>query len=86
MIGGQAGLADHLEIADGAMIAAQAGVIRSVGERTIVSGSPAQPHEASLRTHALVLRLPELRQQLRDLAGRVAALEAGPPKKPRRRS
>ena len=84
MIGGQAGLADHLDIADGVMIAAQAGVIRSIGERSIVSGTPAQPHETSLRSHALILRLPELRQQLRDLASRVAALEAGPPKKPRK--
>jgi UDP-3-O-[3-hydroxymyristoyl] glucosamine N-acyltransferase len=89
MVGGQAGLADHLEIADGAMIAAQAGVARSVAEGVIVSGSPAQPHDVSLRTQALITRLPELRRQLRELAERVSALEArsapAPARRPRRR-
>jgi UDP-3-O-[3-hydroxymyristoyl] glucosamine N-acyltransferase len=86
MVGGQAGLADHLEVADGAMIAAQAGVARSVTEGQIVSGSPAQPHDVSLRTQLLLMRLPKMRRQLLELADRVTALEARPtPKKPRRR-
>jgi UDP-3-O-[3-hydroxymyristoyl] glucosamine N-acyltransferase len=82
IVGGQAGLADHLEIADGAMIAAQAGVARSVTEGQVVSGTPAMPHDVTLRTQTLILRLPQLRQQLRqqlrELAERVSLLESRP--------
>jgi UDP-3-O-[3-hydroxymyristoyl] glucosamine N-acyltransferase len=88
VVGGQAGLGDHLEIGDRAMIAARAGVARSVAEGTVVSGSPALPHEASLRLYGLTLKLPELRQQLRELSERVRLLEsrATPARKgPRRR-
>ena len=88
VVGGQAGLVDHIEIGDRAMIGAQAGVVRNVGEGEIVVGTPAAPHDVGLRAHALLLRLPELRQQVRELAARVRALEARPEpsrKAPRRR-
>ena len=78
VVGGQAGLVDHLEIGDRAMIGAQAGVVRNLPEGQIVSGTPAAPHIDSLRAHALFLRLPELRQQLRELTERVRALESRP--------
>ena len=83
VVGGQAGLVDHIEIGDRAMIGAQAGVIRNVAEGEIVVGTPAAPHDVALRAHALLLRLPELRQQVRDLAARVRALET-PPEPPRK--
>ncbi len=87
VVGGQAGLVDHLEIGDRAMIGAQAGVVRNITEGQIVSGTPAAPHVDSLRAHALLLRLPELRQQLRELAERVRSLESrpGPARKTSRR-
>jgi UDP-3-O-[3-hydroxymyristoyl] glucosamine N-acyltransferase len=88
VVGGQAGLVDHIEIGDRAMIGAQAGVVRNVAEGEIVIGTPAAPHDVGLRAHALLLRLPELRQQLRELAARVRALETPPEpgrKAPRRR-
>jgi UDP-3-O-[3-hydroxymyristoyl] glucosamine N-acyltransferase len=78
VVGGQAGLADHLEIGDRVMIAAQAGVAGSVPEGQIVSGTPAQPHATSLRIHQLILRLPHLRRELRELAERVRELESLP--------
>jgi UDP-3-O-[3-hydroxymyristoyl] glucosamine N-acyltransferase len=83
LVGGQAGLSDHIEIGDRAMIAARAGVSRSVPEAGVVSGSPALPHDTALRAYALIPKLPELRQQLRELAARVSALES-PPASPRR--
>jgi UDP-3-O-[3-hydroxymyristoyl] glucosamine N-acyltransferase len=87
--GGQVGVSEHLEIGDGAMMAAQAGVARNLAPGEIVSGTPAFPHAASLRAHVLFERLPELRQQVRQLAERVRVLEAQgttPTRKPRRRS
>ena len=85
VVGGQAGLVDHIEIGDRAMIGAQAGVVRNVPEGQIVIGTPAAPHDVGLRAHALLLRLPELRQQLRELTARVRALESPPAPAPKTR-
>jgi UDP-3-O-[3-hydroxymyristoyl] glucosamine N-acyltransferase len=88
IIGGQAGLADHLEIGDQVMIAARSGVNRGVSSRQIVSGAPVMPHEIAVKAHAVIPRLPELRNQLRDLERRVRDLEAarGSRKKPGRKA
>jgi UDP-3-O-[3-hydroxymyristoyl] glucosamine N-acyltransferase len=75
MIGGQAGLADHLDIGDRVIIAARAGVNRSLTGGQIVSGAPAMPHETSIKAHAVIPRLPELRQHVHALEQRVTALE-----------
>jgi UDP-3-O-[3-hydroxymyristoyl] glucosamine N-acyltransferase len=76
MIGGQAGLADHLTIGNQAMIAARAGVNRSVEANQIVSGAPVMPHAIWMKAQAVIPRLPELRQLVRDLAQRLQQLEA----------
>lgn len=93
MIGGQAGLADHLSIGDQVMIAARAGVNRSLEPNQIVSGAPVMPHETWMKAQAVIPRLPELRQLVRNLEQRVAELEGKlalatqpAPKKPARRS
>lgn len=75
IVGGQAGLADHLEIGDQVMIAARSGVNRSLTGNQIVSGAPVMPHEVAMKAMAVIPRLPELRQQLRNLAQRVQDLE-----------
>jgi UDP-3-O-[3-hydroxymyristoyl] glucosamine N-acyltransferase len=85
MIGGQAGFADHVQVGDGAMVSAKAGVFRNVAEGSAVSGSPALPHEQSLLVHGALLRLPQLRQQLRQIELRVRALEGQPKPAPRPR-
>ena len=76
MIGGQAGLADHVTIGNQSMIAARAGVNRNVESNQIVSGAPIMPHETWMKAQAVIPRLPELRQLVRDLAHRVERLEA----------
>ena len=79
MVGGQAGLADHLEIGNQVMIAARSGVNRSLTGNQIVSGAPVMPHDVAMKSMAVIPRLPELHQQIRDLEQRVRELE-----KPRR--
>jgi UDP-3-O-[3-hydroxymyristoyl] glucosamine N-acyltransferase len=76
IVGGQAGLADHIQIGDRVMIAARSGVNRSLTGNQIVSGTPAMPHEISIKAQAVVPRLPEVRQQVRDLEHRVRELES----------
>lgn len=76
MVGGQAGFADHVSVGDGAMVAAQAGVFRDVPAGTLVAGSPALPADEAGPIHGALLRLPDLRRQLRRLEQRVKDLEA----------
>ena len=76
MIGGQAGLTDHVEVGDHVMVAARSGVNRNLEPNQIVAGAPVMPHETFLRSQAVIPRLPELRQRLRDLEKRVAVLES----------
>jgi len=76
MIGGQAGLGDHIVVGDRVLIAARSGVNRSLTPNQIVSGAPVMPHETAIKAQAVIPRLPELRQQVRDLEHRVRSLEA----------
>ncbi len=76
MIGGQAGLSDHLEVGDRVMIAAQSGVHHNLAPGEMVAGTPAVAYNVAIRAHALLPRLPALRQQLRELEVRVKALES----------
>ena len=82
IVGGQAGISDHVTIGDLAMIAARSGLNRDVAAKEVVAGAPAQPRLEWLKSMAIVARLPELRQQLRDLEERLKALEAKTAAKP----
>jgi UDP-3-O-[3-hydroxymyristoyl] glucosamine N-acyltransferase len=74
IIGGQAGVTDHLDIGDRVIIAARAAVNRSLAHDQVVSGAPALPHDISIKAHAVIPRLPELRQRVRALEQQVTAL------------
>jgi UDP-3-O-[3-hydroxymyristoyl] glucosamine N-acyltransferase len=75
MIGGQAGLIDHLTIGDRVMIAAGAGIEKDVEPGVMMSGRPAKQRAIFLRTHVLVQHLPELYKQVSNLEKRLAAME-----------
>ena len=69
--------AEKLEklIGDGAIVAARAGVTKSVEPYTCVSGLPATPHDKWQRMVAIQRRLPEINKQIRRFEKRLAALE-----------
>ncbi len=73
-VGGQAGLGGHVEVGDGATVAAQAGVFGSIPAGETWSGYPARPHRESLRGHAEVARLKELRDRVRELERQIEEL------------
>jgi len=56
-VGGQAAMAGHLQIGQGAQIGAQAGVISDVPAGAILLGSPAQPRQEFFRQVATLRRL-----------------------------
>ena len=76
VLGGQVGLADNIEIGDGTMIAAQAGVINNVPAGQKLAWSPAINREDAMRTVGLILRLPKMAKQLKQLGKRIEKLEA----------
>jgi UDP-3-O-[3-hydroxymyristoyl] glucosamine N-acyltransferase len=55
--GGQAGFAGHLTVGTGARVAAQAGVVKSIGPGETVGGTPAVPQMEWLRQSAALNKL-----------------------------
>jgi UDP-3-O-[3-hydroxymyristoyl] glucosamine N-acyltransferase len=76
VLAGQAGMVDNVTVGDGAVVGAQAGVMRDVPAGKRVIGSPAIDYAEKLRQIALVQRLPQMAEQLKELTKRVNALEA----------
>ncbi|MBL8862029.1 MAG: UDP-3-O-(3-hydroxymyristoyl)glucosamine N-acyltransferase [Planctomycetes bacterium] len=76
ILAGQVGVAGHALIGAGARIGAQSGVAGEVPPGADYFGSPARPRGEALRSWMIVAKLPELQQKVRDMARRLAALEA----------
>ncbi len=73
---GQAGVAGHLTIGDRVRVGAQAGVHQAVPSDTEVLGSPAQPLAQARRSLIAGMQLPELRNQVRQMARELDKLKA----------
>ncbi|MGD9611507.1 MAG: UDP-3-O-(3-hydroxymyristoyl)glucosamine N-acyltransferase [Kiritimatiellia bacterium] len=73
---GQAGLAGHLTVGDHAVVGAQAGVSKDLPGGQMYLGAPAVPRLEFGKSLAHVAGLPKLKEQLKALAARLAALEA----------
>jgi UDP-3-O-[3-hydroxymyristoyl] glucosamine N-acyltransferase len=68
MVGGQAGFAGHISIADGSKINAQSGVSKSIKTpNTSVTGTPATDFTAALRSQAMARNLPSLEKRIQEL-------------------
>ena len=72
---GQAGVVGHIAIGDNATIGAKAGVINNVEAEATVLGQPAVPINEAKRQYAVIQRLPEMRQRLRDLENEIRELK-----------
>jgi UDP-3-O-[3-hydroxymyristoyl] glucosamine N-acyltransferase len=75
ILAGQSGVERHVRIGEGARVAGKAGVTRDVPPGATVGGFPAQDRSRWLREEAALRRLPELKQEVRELARRLEALE-----------
>ncbi len=76
VLGGQVGVSDNIEIGDGTMVGAQAGVMNNVGAGQQLAWSPAIDRKQALRAIGLVMRLPKLVEQLKQLSKRIEKLES----------
>ncbi len=76
VVGGQVGFAGHLKIGDRAMFMAQSGVNKSVPAGESWSGTPAMPHKQWLDKERNQKKVSGLRDTVKKLEERIAALEA----------
>src|SRR6266853_3930219 len=76
IIGGQVGFGDHILVQRGAVIGSKAGVLPGKIVRPGVWwGIPIQPLDEYKRLNAHISRLPHVREQIKDLSGRIKILE-----------
>ena len=74
-LGGQVAIVDHAEIGENAMISGQSGVFGSVAPGEVLSGTPAIPHKARLKSAAVFPHLPEMRKSLTRMENRMTRVE-----------
>jgi UDP-3-O-[3-hydroxymyristoyl] glucosamine N-acyltransferase len=68
IIAGQVGVVGHITVANNTKIGAQSGLGKSIKKEGLsLSGSPARDLNEHLRSMALVRRLPEMEERLKDL-------------------
>ena len=76
VLAGQVGLADNIEIGAGTMVGAQAGVMNSFPAGQKIAWTPAIKAKDAFRIVNLVMRLPKMAEQLKNLSKRTDRLEA----------
>lgn len=70
VIGGHVAIADHVSIAADVTLAGRTGVAQDIDEAGAYLGTPARPVRETMRIWALLRRLPELFQRVKDLERR----------------
>ena len=66
-LGGQVGLAGHLETADDVVILAQSGVPKSIPKKGIYFGTPSKDRLQAFKIEAVLNKLPELAKDVERL-------------------
>jgi UDP-3-O-[3-hydroxymyristoyl] glucosamine N-acyltransferase len=74
VMGGQVGVADHISIASGTMIAAQAGISGTIKNRGIYAGSPHQDIGSWRKSYVLLRNLEGFVERIKELEKRLEEL------------
>jgi UDP-3-O-[3-hydroxymyristoyl] glucosamine N-acyltransferase len=77
VLGGQAGVVGHISIGNCVQVGAKSGVINNVKDNEVLLGQPAVPIQDAKRQMLMVSKLPEMRDQLKELQKRIEDLEKG---------
>ncbi len=76
IIAGQVGIAGHIEIGDNTKIGAKAGVNRSIKPNSVVTGAPAIDHRKFLRVTAVMVKLPEIYEKIKNMEAKFMLAKA----------
>ena len=74
-MGGKAGVSGHVEVGDNTIIGGGSGVTKDLPGNVFVSGLPALPHRQTMKMHANMLRVPQLKKKIAELEKKMKALE-----------
>jgi UDP-3-O-[3-hydroxymyristoyl] glucosamine N-acyltransferase len=66
-------------VGKGVRVAAQGGVIGDIDPGKTVSGFPARDHREFLRASSALFKLPEALKRIKEMEGRISALEGSEP-------
>ncbi|MCA9040068.1 MAG: UDP-3-O-(3-hydroxymyristoyl)glucosamine N-acyltransferase [Planctomycetaceae bacterium] len=72
---GQVGIADHVHLGTGSVYGAKTGVHTDMEGGKTYLGAPAEPIEVAIKAAKILGKLPDMRQQLRDLSKRMKQLQ-----------
>jgi UDP-3-O-[3-hydroxymyristoyl] glucosamine N-acyltransferase len=75
MLAGQAGVAGHVKIGDGAVIGGKTGVSKDVAPGSFLFGFVGQPYKKYVARQHSINRIPKLKEQIAGLEKRLAELE-----------
>lgn len=75
VLAGQVGVRDHVHIGDAAKIGAKGGVMSDVPPKCVYVGIPATPEREQFVMQAALLKLPQMKKQIRDMQHILEALE-----------
>ena len=75
VMGGQAGVRDHVHIGSGAMLSAMAGITNDVPDRIVMMGIPATPEREQKLKQAALAKLPAMRQEFKAMRRAIAEME-----------
>jgi UDP-3-O-[3-hydroxymyristoyl] glucosamine N-acyltransferase len=75
ILAGQSGVDGHRKIGNNVVVAAKAGVTKDIPDNSLVSGFPAQPHERELKIQAILRKLPDLVNQIKQLEERLSEIQ-----------
>ena len=67
VLAGQVGIRDHVHIGDRAMLGAKSGVMCDIAAGTAQVGIPCTPQRDQMLIQAAIVKLPEMRKQLKEL-------------------
>lgn len=74
-MGGQAGVSGHVQVGDNSVIGGGSGVTKDIPGNVFVSGLPALPHRETMKMHANMLRVPQLKKKIAELEKKMKAFE-----------
>jgi len=75
VMGGQAGVRDHVHIGNRAVLSAMAGITNNVPDGMVMLGVPATPEREQKLKLAAVAKLPEMRKEFKAMRRAIADLE-----------
>lgn len=73
--GGQVGIADHVHIGSGVSLGGKAGVMNDLPDGGTYHGIPARLEKEAIKHHLTLLRVPEMRDQIQQLAAQLEELK-----------